>query len=100
MRIKNSFRYRILILGGLRIISGMIIYSFGVYLTIYANIGLAPWDCLGMGLAKHTPLNYGGSMVLIGADAVMHMFYSVIHFEPRALKHKSLAETIKLLSGN
>ena len=27
-----------------------------------ANIGLAPWDCLGMGIAKHTPLNYGLSM--------------------------------------
>ncbi len=33
------------------------------------------------------------------AGAVMHLFYSVIHFEPRMLKHKSLAETVKLLSG-
>lgn len=208
--------------GWLRILIGLLIYSFGVYLTIYANIGLAPWDCLGMGIAKHTPLNYGGSMVLIsvcaiiiqlilherigfatlfdalmtgnivqilcdisqypdnhslwlgivfmlfgflfivlgmyvymkaeqgcgpkdglliaignkmpkmpiglveillwavvtllgwllggsvgigtvisifGAGVVMHMFYSVIHFEPRALKHKSLTETLKFLSG-
>lgn len=206
----------------IRILFGLLIYSFGVYLTIYANIGLAPWDCLGMGIAKHTPLNYGGSMVLIGvcaiivqlilherigfatlfdalltgnmaqfltdispypenhslwlgiaymlfgflfialgmyvymkaeqgcgpkdglliaigkrlskipigvveillwavvtllgwmlggtvgidtvisifgAGAVMHLFYTAIHFEPRKLKHKSLTETVKLLSG-
>ena len=37
----------------LRILIGLLIYSFGVYLTIYANIGLAPWDCLGIGIAKH-----------------------------------------------
>lgn len=54
----------------LRILLGLSIYSFGVYLTIYANIGLAPWDCLGMGIAKHTPLNYGSSMVLIGGCAI------------------------------
>ena len=57
--------------GVLRILLGLSIYSFGVYLTIYANIGLAPWDCLGMGIAKHTPLNYGSSMVLIGVCAIV-----------------------------
>ena len=54
-----------------RIIFGLLIYSFGVYLTIYANIGLAPWDCFGMGIAKHTTLNYGSSMVLIGVCAIV-----------------------------
>ena len=49
----------------LRIIFGLLVFAFGVHLTIFANIGLAPWDCLGMGLAKHTPLNYGISMTLI-----------------------------------
>ena len=56
--------------GWLWILIGLLIYSFGVYLTIYANIGLAPWDCLGMGIAKYTPLNYGSSMVLIGVCAI------------------------------
>ena len=46
----------------LRIVHGLLVFSFGVHMTIYANIGLAPWDCLGMGIAKHTPLNYGLSM--------------------------------------
>lgn len=60
-----------IVTGWLRILIGLLIYSFGVYLTIYANIGLAPWDCLGMGIAKHTPLNYGSSMVLIGVCAII-----------------------------
>ena len=55
----------------LRILIGLLIYSFGVYLTIYANIGLAPWDCLGMGIAMHTPLTYGSVMVLIGVAAII-----------------------------
>ena len=46
----------------LRIAAGLLVFSFGVHLTIYANIGLAPWDCLGMGISYHTPLNYGVSM--------------------------------------
>ena len=57
--------------GWLRILFGLAVYSFGVHLTIAANIGLAPWDCLCMGIAQHTPLNYGSSMVLISVTAVL-----------------------------
>ena len=60
----------------LRIVFGLLIFSFGVHLTIHANLGLAPWDCLGMGVAGHTPLNYGLSMtlmslVIVGIDLIM-----------------------------
>lgn len=48
-----------------RIVAGLLVFAFGVHLTIFANIGLAPWDCLGMGIAKHTPLNYGVSMTIV-----------------------------------
>ena len=48
-----------------RIVAGLLVFAFGVHLTIYANIGLAPWDCLGMGIAKHTVLNYGLSMTVM-----------------------------------
>ena len=50
----------------LRIAAGLFVFAFGVHLTIYANIGLAPWDCLGMGISYHTPLNYGLSMTAMG----------------------------------
>ncbi len=49
----------------LQIVGGLFVFAFGVHLTIYANIGLAPWDCLGMGIAKHTPLNYGLAMTIM-----------------------------------
>lgn len=55
----------------LKTLLGLLIYSFGVYLTIYANIGLAPWDCLAVGISLHTPLNYGGSMAAISLAAVI-----------------------------
>ena len=45
-----------------QIVLGLLVFAFGVHLTICANIGLAPWDCLGMGISYHTPLNYGLSM--------------------------------------
>ncbi len=48
-----------------RIAVGLLVFAFGVHLTIYANIGLAPWDCLGMGISYHTPLNYGLAMTLV-----------------------------------
>ncbi|MBQ1553631.1 MAG: hypothetical protein IIZ66_08795 [Clostridia bacterium] len=54
-----------ILLEWLQIAAGLVVFAFGVHLTIYANIGLAPWDCLGMGIAKHTPLNYGLSMTVM-----------------------------------
>ena len=60
----------------LKIVWGLLVFAFGVHLTIFANIGLAPWDCLGMGIAKHTPLNYGLAMttmavVILGIDFLL-----------------------------
>lgn len=62
-------------------------------MTIYANIGLAPWDCLGMGMAKHTPFNYGISMTIM---AVIILLIDVL------LKEKIGYGTIidALLTGN
>ena len=51
-----------IVLQWFQIAFGLLVFSFGVHLTIFANIGVAPWDCLGMGIAAHTPLNYGLAM--------------------------------------
>ena len=56
---------RTVIFQWIRITAGLLVFSLGVHLTIYANIGLAPWDCLGMGVALHTPLNYGAAMTIM-----------------------------------
>ena len=65
-----------ILLEWLRIVLGLLVFAFGVHLTIFANIGLAPWDCLGMGIAAHTPLNYGLAMtcialVVLGIDLLL-----------------------------
>ena len=54
-----------------KIILGLAVFAFGVHLTIFANIGLAPWDCLGMGIAAHTPFNYGISMTILAVTIVL-----------------------------
>ena len=66
----NSNRKRV-VSEWIKIIAGLAVFAFGVHLTIYANIGLAPWDCLGMGVAKHTPFNYGISMTLIAVTVLI-----------------------------
>lgn len=48
-----------------QIVLGLLVFALGVHLTIFANIGLGPWDCLAMGLSLHIPLNYGLSVTLI-----------------------------------
>ena len=65
-----------IILQWLQIAAGLLVFAFGVHMTIWANIGLAPWDCLGMGMSYHLPLNYGLSMTLmavliLGIDLLM-----------------------------
>ncbi len=71
-----SVTRRGILTGWLKIAAGLAVFAFGVHLTIWANIGLAPWDCLGTGIALHTPLNYGLAMtavsvLILGIDLLL-----------------------------
>lgn len=44
---------------------GLLIFAFGVYLTVQANIGLAPWDTFAMGLSYHLPITFGQASIVI-----------------------------------
>ena len=71
-----SVTRRGILTGWLKIAAGLSVFAFGVHLTIWASIGLAPWDCLGMGIALHTPLNYGLAMtavsvLILGIDLLL-----------------------------
>ena len=66
-----------ILLQWVQIVLGLLVFALGVHLTIFANIGLAPWDCLGMGISYHTPLNYGLSMtvmavIILGIDLCLY----------------------------
>lgn len=54
-----------IILQWFEIVAGLTLFALGVHLTIFANIGLSPWDCFGMGISYHIPLNYGLTMTVI-----------------------------------
>ena len=60
-----------ILLQWLQIVAGLLVFAFGVHLTIFANIGLAPWDCFGMGISYHTPLNYGLSMTVMAVAILL-----------------------------
>ncbi len=72
----GTWNKKMIIRRWLKVAAGLLVFAFGVHLTIFANIGLAPWDVLGMGIASHTPLNYGLSMTVtavavLGIDLLM-----------------------------
>lgn len=50
----------------LHLLLGLFLFSLGCFLNIQANIGLAPWDALSMGLSYLTGLSYGDIVVLSG----------------------------------
>lgn len=54
-----------------QIFGGLLVFALGVHLTIYAGLGLAPWDCLGVGISHHTPLNYGLAMTGISLAVLL-----------------------------
>ncbi|MBQ8669642.1 MAG: hypothetical protein IJ508_00145, partial [Oscillospiraceae bacterium] len=56
--------------------AGLFLFSFGVYLTIQAQIGLAPWDVLVMAIAQRLGVLYGNvalviSLILLTVDLLM-----------------------------
>ena len=54
------------IMRSFRMVFGVLIYGVGVYLTIQANIGLAPWDTLHLGIANIFGLRVGDTSVMVG----------------------------------
>lgn len=49
-----------------RLLLGLLLFSVGSYLTIQANIGLAPWEAFSMGVSTAVGTSYGNVLVLSG----------------------------------
>ena len=45
---------------------GLFSFGFGLYLTIQANVGVAPWDTLTLGIADTLGVLYGNVSVIMG----------------------------------
>ena len=50
---------------------GLAIFAVGVYVTIQANIGVAPWDVLNQGLTKRTGFLYGNVMIMVSLSVIL-----------------------------
>lgn len=48
----------------LKLIFGLLLFSFGYYLSIQANIGLAPWSAFSQGVSARTGTTYGVITIL------------------------------------
>jgi uncharacterized membrane protein YczE len=49
-----------------RLVAGLLLCGTGVSLMINADLGLAPWDVLHQGIAKHTDLGIGTVAIIVG----------------------------------
>ena len=99
---------------------GFLFIALGMYVYMSAEMGCGPKDGLLITIGKRLPkipigvveillfafvtligwllggaVGIGTLISIFGAGAVMHLFYMLIHFEPRELKHKSIAETLR-----
>lgn len=45
---------------------GLVLYALGIYVTIRANIGYAPWDVFHTGLGKLTGMSLGLASITVG----------------------------------
>ena len=50
----------------IRLIFGLVLYGLGSYMSIQANVGLAPWDAFSMGISYKTGIMYGNVVVYTG----------------------------------
>ena len=73
--IENRTRTAIL-LNMLLAAGSLFVNGFGIYLTIQANLGAAPWDVLSLGFSKTLGILYGTasvavSLTILGIDVLM-----------------------------
>jgi len=45
--------------------AGLVLYGFSIALMVRGHLGVAPWDVLHSGLAKHLPLTLGEALVIV-----------------------------------
>lgn len=77
----------------IRLIFGLFLFALGSFLTIQANIGLAPWEAFSMGGSYLTHISFGNIVVISGVVIIVFDY---------ALKEKIGFGTIlnALLIGN
>ena len=63
--LRNNASLHAILLNMLLAAASLFVNGFGVYLTIQANIGAAPWDVLNLGLSKSLGILYGSASIAV-----------------------------------
>ena len=45
--------------------AGLVLYGLSIAMMVRGHLGVAPWDVLHSGLAKHLPLTLGEALVIV-----------------------------------
>ena len=51
--------------------AGLLLFAFGYYMQVVANIGLSPWTALNDGLSLHLPLTLGQASIVVSIIIVV-----------------------------
>ena len=51
--------------------AGLILFAFGFYMQLAANIGLSPWTALNQGLSLHLPITFGQASILVSVVIII-----------------------------
>lgn len=60
----NDTRKSVL-LNSLSVTAGLFCFAIGIYLTIQANMGVSPYDCLNLGISKTFGIKYGNASIMV-----------------------------------
>lgn len=63
-------------------VAGLVIFAFGIYLQLQADIGQAPWNALNQGLSMRLPISYGTACNVVACCIV---FVDIMLKEPIGL---------------
>ena len=55
----------------MQLVIGLVISALGIWLTIQARLGVAPWEVLHIGLAATAGIGVGTASILIGTALVV-----------------------------
>ena len=72
----------------------LFVNGFGIYLTIQANLGAAPWDVLNLGISKTAGILYGTasvavSLTILGIDVLLKEPLGIAMFSDAVVVGKS-----------
>ena len=70
-RLRENRTPRAILLNMMIAAVSLFVNGFGIYLTIQANIGAAPWDVLNLGLSKSLGILYGNASIAVSVSILL-----------------------------